>query len=134
VAANGTVGVLWDNYEGMDLVTGMPAFTAHIAVADGRAASVAFTDYTILRFLSPAKDNGNSSQRVWGDFQEMVALRNKFYGVFAGNGAALGRSAASTDPIFFTADVSVPTATPTPSPTGTPTRTPTRTPTPDRFE
>jgi hypothetical protein len=132
VAANHTVGVLWTNYEGTDLTTGFPAFTARIAVADGNAASLSFTEYTILRFLSPAKDNGNSSQRVWGDYQQMVALGNKFYGVFTGNGAALGRTTASSDPIFFTADVSVPTATPTASATGTATVTPTPKPSPTR--
>jgi hypothetical protein len=129
VAANHTVGVLWTNYEGTDLTTGFPAFTARIAVADGNAASLSFTEYTILRFLSPAKDNGDSSQRVWGDYQQMVALGNKFYGVFTGNGAALGRTTASSDPIFFTADVSVPTATPTATPTPTRTPLPTHTPT-----
>jgi hypothetical protein len=59
-----------------------------------------------MAFLSPAKDDSNSSQRVLGDFQQMVAVGNKFYGVFSGNGAALGRSVASIDPIVFIADVS----------------------------
>ena len=50
--------------------------------------------------LSPAPpDNSNPGQRVWGDYQQMIAFGNKLYGVFADNGAALGKSAASTDPI-----------------------------------
>jgi hypothetical protein len=36
----------------------------------------------------------------------MVAVGNKFYGVFSGNGASLGQSVASIDPIVFVADVS----------------------------
>jgi hypothetical protein len=38
----------------------------------------------------------------------MIAIGNKFYGVFAGNGAALGRSVATSDPILFIEDVSSP--------------------------
>jgi hypothetical protein len=37
-----------------------------------------------MAFLSPAPDNGDGSQRVLGDFQQMVAVGNKFYGVFTG--------------------------------------------------
>jgi hypothetical protein len=59
-----------------------------------------------MAFLSPKPDNGDTSQRVLGDFQQMVAVGNKFYGVFSGNGAALGQSVASIDPIVFIADVS----------------------------
>lgn len=106
VAANGVVGVLYDTFDGNDSSSGYPAFSAHLAVADGHADPMEFTDYTLLRFLSPAPpDNSNPGQRVWGDYQQMIAFGNKFYGVFAGNGAALGKSVASTDPIFFTADV-----------------------------
>ena len=104
VAANGTVGVLYDTFEGM--IGGFPTFVTHLAIADGRHGPLAFNIQSLMAFLSPSKDNGNSSQRVLGDFQQMVAVGNKFYGVFSGNGAALGRSVASIDPIVFIADVS----------------------------
>ena len=104
VAANGTVGVLYDTFEGM--IGGFPTFVTHLAIADGRHGPLAFNIQSLMAFLSPSKDNGDSSQRVLGDFQQMVAVGNKFYGVFSGNGAALGRSVASIDPIVFIADVS----------------------------
>ncbi len=134
VTANSTVGVLYDTFDGMD--NGVPVFTAHLAVADGLAANLTFTTHFLKTFLSPATDNSDSSQRVWGDYQQMTAIGNKFYGAFAANGASFGRSAASTDPIFFIADVGTPTpiatATPTPTSTPTPTATPTPTSTPTR--
>jgi hypothetical protein len=116
VTANGTVGVLYDTYDGMD--NGWPVFTAHLALADGRQGDLTFTTHFLLTFLSTAHDNSDDHQRVWGDFQQMVAVGDRFYGVFAGNGAALGRSMASTDPIFFSADVSNPTPIATAAPTG----------------
>jgi hypothetical protein len=105
VAANGTVGVLYDTFDGMD--NGIPVFTAHLALADARHGDLTFTTHFLLTFLSPDIDRG-PGQRVLGDFQQMVAVGNKFYGVFTGNGAALGRSVASSDPIFFVVDVSSP--------------------------
>lgn len=54
-----------------------------------------------MAFLSPAPDNGDGSQRVLGDFQQMVAVGNKFYGVFTGTGAWFGRTGVSNDPIVF---------------------------------
>ena len=130
VTDNGTIGVLYTTFDGMDL--GFPVFTAHLAVANAFQTNVNFTVHFLGTFLSPAVDNGDSSQRVWGDYQQMIAIGNKFYGVFAGNGTTFGRSAASTDPIFFVADVGTPTPIATPSPTPTATSTPTSTPTPTR--
>jgi hypothetical protein len=106
VAANGTVGVLYDTFDGMD--NGWPVFTAHLALADPRQGDLTFATHYLLTFLSPAQDHGDDTQRVWGDFQQMVSVGDTFYGVFAGNGAALGRSMANTDPIFFKVDVSNP--------------------------
>jgi hypothetical protein len=63
-----------------------------------------------MAFLSPAPDNGDGSQRVLGDFQQMVAVGNKFYGVFTGTGAWFGRTGVSNDRSFFIAAVSNPTA------------------------
>jgi hypothetical protein len=105
VAANGTVGVLYDTFGGM--IGGFPVFVTHLAITDGRHGSSTFNIQSLMAFLSPDhEDHSDLSQRVLGDFQQMVAVGNKFYGVFSGNGAALGRSMASIDPIVFIADVS----------------------------
>ena len=72
------------------MIGGFPTFVTHLAIADGRNGPLAFNIQSLMAFLSPAKDNGDFSQRVLGDFQQMVAVGNKFYGVFSGNGAALG--------------------------------------------
>jgi hypothetical protein len=101
-----TVGVLYDTFEGM--IGGLPVFVTHLAIADGRQGPLTFNNQSLLAFLSPAPDNSAGDQRVLGDYQQMVAVGNRFYGVFAGNGAALGRSVASIDPIVFIADVSRP--------------------------
>ncbi len=109
--AGGAVGVLYTTFDGMSQ-SGFPQFSAHLATSVNQGAS--FTDQTLLTFLSPAMDNGDSRQRVLGDYQQLKAVGSTFYGVFTGNGAALGRSQASSDPIFFTAP-GAPTATPSPA-------------------
>ena len=70
VAANGMVGVLYDTFEGM--IGGLPTFVTHLAIADERHGPL-----TLMAFLSSAPDSGNSSRRVLGDFQQMVAVGNK---------------------------------------------------------
>jgi hypothetical protein len=47
-------------------------------------------------------DNGDPRQRVLGDYMQMKAVGNCFYGSFTGNGVPFGRPFANTDPIFFT--------------------------------
>ena len=106
VAPNGTVGVLYTSFDGFS-VDGFPIFTAHFASSTDAGAT--FNDQTILTFLSPAKDDSNSRQRVLGDYQQMKAVNDPppstagatFYGVFTGNGAALGNPVANNDAIFF---------------------------------
>jgi hypothetical protein len=103
VAPDGTVGVLYTTFDGFSS-DGFPIFSGHFAYSTDQGAT--FTDKTLLTFLSPAKDNGNGRQRVLGDYQELKTVGGTqaggtFYGVFTGNGAALGKSSASSDPIFF---------------------------------
>jgi len=106
VAANGTVGVLYTSFDGFD-VNGFPIYSGHFAYSTD--AGAAFTDKTLLTFLSPAKDNGNSRQRVLGDYQQLKVVNDlplanagaTFYGVFTGNGAALGDPVSSNQAIFF---------------------------------
>ena len=98
VTATGVVGVLYDTYDGKSQA-GLPIFTAHLA--EGRNDAAAFTDTPLLTFTSPMADNGDPRQRVLGDYQELKALGNRFYGTFTANGASFGRPFANTDAIFF---------------------------------
>ena len=97
VASNGVVGVLYTTFDGPS--GGFPQFTAHLAMSEDHG--VTFSDFVLKQFLSPANDNNNCRQRVLGDYQQMKAVGNTFYGVFTGNGAAFGRSTSNLDPIFF---------------------------------
>jgi hypothetical protein len=106
VASNGTVGVLYDTFDGFS--SNLPMFSAHLAVSTDHAAT--FNDVVLQTFLSPAPDNGDPRQRVLGDFQQLKALRNTFYGVFSGNRAAPPFNAPMSviDPIFFKTPAGVP--------------------------
>ena len=106
VAPNGTVGVLYTSFDGFS-VDGFPIYSGHFAYSTD--AGVTFTDQDLLTFLSPATDNGNSRQRVLGDYQQLKVVNDlppanagsTFYGIFTGNGAALGDPVANNDAIFF---------------------------------
>jgi hypothetical protein len=93
------VGVFYYTYNGM--VSGFPQFTTWLAVTNDQGAT--FNTQQLATFLSPATDNGNARQRVFGDYMQMKALNDCFYGGFTGNGAAFGRSISNNDPIFFQA-------------------------------
>jgi hypothetical protein len=80
-------------------MSGFPVFTAHLALSTNQGAT--FTDRVLSTFLSVATDNGNSRQRVLGDYQMVRAVGNTFFGVFTGNGVPFGRPFANHDPIFF---------------------------------
>ncbi len=101
VASNGVLGILYDTYDGMN--AGFPQFTAHLAISTNQGAS--FTDNVLETFLSSAADNSDPRQRVLGDYQQMKAVGNVFYGVFTGSGVPFGRATANHDPIFFRANV-----------------------------
>ncbi len=94
----GSVGVLYDTFDGMD-GSGFPIFSAHLAVSSDKG--VTFQDAILETFLSPAKDNNNSRQRLLGDYQQLKSVGLGFYGVFAGNGVPFGRTLSNNDPIFF---------------------------------
>jgi hypothetical protein len=97
VASDGTVGVLYTTFDGFS--GGFPQFTAHFATSTDQGAN--FSDNTLLTFLSSATDDGNSGQRVLGDYNQVKAIGTTFYGAFTGNGVPLGRPFANHDPIFF---------------------------------
>jgi hypothetical protein len=100
VAANGTIGVLYDTYDGMN-GSGFPVFTAHLAQSTDQGTS--FSDVPLVQFASPAKDNGDSRQRVLGDYQQLRSVGNTFYGISPVSGAAFGRTTVNIDPIFIKA-------------------------------
>jgi hypothetical protein len=106
VTDDGVVGVFYYTFNGM--VSGFPQFTAWLAVSTDQGAT--FNSQSLLTFLSPATDDGITTdgvmrQRVLGDYMQMKAVDNCFYGSFTGNGAAFGRSTSNNDPIFFKACV-----------------------------
>jgi hypothetical protein len=95
------VGVFYYTFNGM--IAGFPQFSTWLSVTEDRGAT--FHRHHLATFLSPAKDNGNPRQRVFGDYVQMKAVGLCFDGSFTGNGAAFGRSIANNDPIFFQACV-----------------------------
>lgn len=99
VLTDGTVGVLYDSFEG--IVAGLPKFSAHLARSTDHGAS--FSDVVLESFQSPVADNGNARQRVFGDYQQIKAVGTTFYGVFSGNRNAFGSMISTIDPIFFKA-------------------------------
>jgi hypothetical protein len=85
VAQNQTVAVLYDTFEGM--VRNLPQFDTHLAQSTGFGNT--FTDQPLVLFLSPAKrDDTKSKQRVLGDYQQLKAVGNTFFGAFPANGTA----------------------------------------------
>src|SRR5436190_17407573 len=101
VLSNGTVGVFYYTFDGLS--GGNPTFSAHLAQSGDQG--VTFSDQVLLTFLSSATDNGNNRQRVLGDYMQMKAVSNCFFGSFTGNGVPFGRPFANHDPIFFRACV-----------------------------
>ena len=101
--STGTIGILYMVYLGVDPKSGFPAFAAKAAASNDHGKT--FTTYELEKFLSPAKDNGDQRQRILGDYLQLKAVGNTFYGVFPGNGVAFGRPFANIDPIFVKAIV-----------------------------
>jgi hypothetical protein len=98
VLLNGTVGVFFYTFDGFSS-DGFPIFSAHLSVSTDRG--VTFSDRVLETFLSVATDDGDGRQRVLGDYMQMKAVKNTFYGAFTGNGVPFGRPFANHDPIFF---------------------------------
>ncbi len=101
VTKNGTIGVLYDTADGLVADSDLPTFSAHLAVSRDQGKS--FIDTVILHFVSPIA--GNENIRILGDYQQLKAVGNTFYGVFSGNGNNLpvpfNRKTDAIDPIFF---------------------------------
>jgi hypothetical protein len=102
VASDGTVGIFYYTCDGFS-ARGFPIFTAHLTLSNDLGRT--FTDVGLLTFLSSAEDNDNPRQRVLGDYMQLKAMGNTFYGAFTGNGVPFGRPFANHDPIFFRTSV-----------------------------
>jgi uncharacterized repeat protein (TIGR01451 family) len=98
VTSNGIVGVFYYTFDGFS-PDAFPTFSAHLAQSSDQG--VTFSDQVLLTFLSSAMDNGNSRQRVLGDYMQMKAVDTCFLGAFTANGVPFGRPFANHDPIFF---------------------------------
>jgi len=100
VTENGTVGVLYDTADGLVGDPEVPTISAHVAVS--RDHGQTFSDSVILHFRSPVPSNPD---RLLGDYQQLKAVGNTFYGVFSANGHDLprgfNRKTNAIDPIFF---------------------------------
>ncbi len=100
VTENGAVGVLYDTADGLVGDDLLPTFSAHLAVS--RDHGKTFSDSIILHFRSPVPGFGD---RLLGDYQQLEAVGNTFYGVFSANGHDLprgfNRKTNAIDPIFF---------------------------------
>jgi len=100
VASDGTVGVLYTQFDGLSPMSMIPMFSVHFAMSIDQGATFP-TDIVLENFLSSATDSGACRQRVLGDYQQVKAVGTTFFGVFTGNGVPFGRPVANHDPIFF---------------------------------
>ena len=100
ITANGTIGVFYYTCDRVPPASSFPIFTAHFAISTNQGASFD-SGIELETFLSPAVDNGNARQRVLGDYMQVKAVGNTFYGSFTGNGVPFGRTISNNDPIFY---------------------------------
>jgi hypothetical protein len=104
ITANGTIGVFYYTCDRVPPASTFPLFTAHFAIStDGGATFPEGVD--LETFLSPNLDNGNDRQRVLGDYMQVKAVGNTFFGSFTGNGVPFGRTTSNNDPIFYKVSV-----------------------------
>jgi hypothetical protein len=104
ITDNGTIGVFYYTCDRVPPASPFPVFTAHFAISTDAGATF-HSGIDLETFLSPALDNGNSRQRVLGDYMQVKAVGNTFFGSFTGNGAPFGRTISNNDPIFYRVSV-----------------------------
>jgi hypothetical protein len=104
IAENGTIGVFYYTCDRVPPASPFPLFTAHFAISTDGGATF-HTGVDLETFLSPALDNGDPRQRVLGDYMQVKAMGNTFFGSFTGNGAPFGRTMSNNDPIFYKVSV-----------------------------
>jgi hypothetical protein len=100
ITKNRTIGVFYYTCDGTS-PAGFPIITAHFSTSTDLGTT--FFDNTLESFLSPATDNGDGRQRVLGDYMQVKAVGNNFYGGFAGNRMGFYPLSPFSiiDPIFF---------------------------------
>jgi hypothetical protein len=93
VAANGTIGVLFVDFDDAGAAT---IFRHRFARSfnDGAAWST-----ETLQSMDPGPIGNATSGFLWGDYEGLTAAGNMFYGVFTGQ--SIGRTTLQLDPIFF---------------------------------
>lgn len=93
VAANGTIGVLYVDFDDSGAST---IFRHRFARSFDNGAT--WTDQ-ILQSMDPTPLNNAASGFLWGDYEGLTAFGNTFFGVFTGE--SIGRATRQLDPIFF---------------------------------
>jgi hypothetical protein len=104
ITENGTIGIFYYTCDRVPPASPFPLFTAHFAISTDGGATF-HTGVDLETFLSPALDNGDPRQRVLGDYMQVKAVGNTFFGSFTGNGAPFGRTMSNNDPIFYKVSV-----------------------------
>jgi hypothetical protein len=104
VTENGTIGVFYYTCDSVPPTSTFPIFTAHFAISTNGGLS--FVDTDLETFMSSALDDGDPRQGVLGDYMQVKALGNTFFGSFTGNGAPFGRAISNNDPIFYAVTIS----------------------------
>ena len=94
VAANGTVGVLYVDFDDAGPKT---IFRHRFARSFDQGRT--WSD-EILQPLDPSILDNADDGFLWGDYEGLTAEGNTFYGVFTGE--SIGRATKEMDPIFFT--------------------------------
>jgi hypothetical protein len=94
VLPNGEIGVLFMTYDGA-------SFGYRFIQTNDGGATIAKTT-TLTTFTSPFTNNGQSNQRILGDYLQVRAAGCSFYGTFPAKGAGVN-SATSIDPYFMRA-------------------------------
>jgi len=109
VDANGSLGVLYDTYEGPHLPDGRATFTVHLALSSDKGSTS--DDRELETFTSPVGAPA-TSQPVLGDYQRLEAHDYQMFGAFAGNRNRFmgGVGPSVIDPIFFSATFPTDTA------------------------
>lgn len=105
ITANRTIGVF---YYQCDMPGAFfPRLSAHFAISTN--GGVTFTDDLLSTFLSTERPdpNPNNRQRILGDYMQVKAVGNTFFGAYTANGAAFGRfrPVVNTDAIFYRVSV-----------------------------
>jgi hypothetical protein len=98
VTSDGTVGVLYDSFDGTT-TAGFPIFSAHLAQSTDHGAT--FTDTLLQSFQSPVTSSSDDRQRILGDFHQLKSVGRNFYGTFAGNTSGVPATGPPIDAIFF---------------------------------